>query len=205
MKRADRAPGKDSAIPTHPSLASKKAIIKTDPETMLRKNPVKSLKGPSVRYGHQNDVKEQNRLLMGANEDLQKQISELKESVSVLEQRCSDLQENNSGMKKQLRDCHALLIAENLDPVSGEKLGEAAEQMTGQRKELMTVSQKLLMELKQFEDFTKEHRTHLTEVQNTMGSLKEARDKLYLERESFSTYTETMERALEEAERLLID
>lgn len=33
---------------------------------------------PSVRYGHQSDVKELNRLLVGANEDLKKQISELK-------------------------------------------------------------------------------------------------------------------------------
>lgn len=36
--------------------------------------------------------------------------------MSVLEQRCSDLQENNIEIKKQLRDCHVLLIAENLDP-----------------------------------------------------------------------------------------
>ncbi|KAF4075011.1 hypothetical protein AMELA_G00229840 [Ameiurus melas] len=148
---------------------------------------------------------EQNRLLLVANEDLLKQISGLKENVSVLEQRCSDLQENNTDIKKQLRDCHELLIVENLDPVSGEKVGVAAEQQAGQRKELMTVSQKLLSELKLFDDFTKEHRTHLTEVQNTMRSLKGAREKLHLERESFCTYTENMERALEDAERLLME
>lgn len=33
---------------------------------------------PSVRYGHQSEVMEQKRLLTAANEDLQKQISELK-------------------------------------------------------------------------------------------------------------------------------
>ncbi|XP_017312339.1 small kinetochore-associated protein [Ictalurus punctatus] len=205
MKRVDRAPVKDTAIPTHPNLASKKANVKTDPETMIRKNPAKSLKGPSVRYGLQSDVKEQNRLLLVANEDLLKQISELKENVSVLEQRCSDLQENNTEIKKQLRDCHVLLIEENLDPVSGEKVGEAVEQQAGQRKELMTISQKLLSELKLFDDFTKEHRTHLTEVQNTMRSLKGARETLHLERESFCTYAENVERALEDAERLLIE
>lgn len=36
MKRVDRAPVKDTAIPTHPNLASKKANVKTDPETMIR-------------------------------------------------------------------------------------------------------------------------------------------------------------------------
>ncbi|XP_060754590.1 small kinetochore-associated protein [Neoarius graeffei] len=205
MKKAERAPVKDTGIPTYPHLAAKKAMVKTDTETMIRKNPVKNLKGPSTRYGHQSDVKEQNRLLVVANEDLQKQISELKENMSVLEQRCSDLQENNIEIKKQLRDCHALLIAENLDPVSGEKVGEAAERRAGQRKELMTISQKLLTELKLFDDFTKEHRTHLTEVQNTMRSLKGAREKLHLERESFCMNAENMERALEDAERLLIE
>ncbi|MCI4393564.1 hypothetical protein PGIGA_G00158910 [Pangasianodon gigas] len=205
MKRVDRAPVKDTAIPTYPNIASKKANVRTDTETMSRKNPAKSLKGPSVRYGHQSDVKEQNRLLVGANEDLQKQISDLKENVSVLEQRCSDLQENNTELKKQLSDCHVLLIAENLDPVSGEKVGETAEQRAGQRKEVMTISQKLLTELKLFDDFTNEHRTHLTEVQNTMRNLKGAREKLHLERESFCTYAEDMERALEDAERLLVE
>ncbi|KAF5902308.1 small kinetochore-associated protein-like, partial [Clarias magur] len=157
-----RAPVKDTAIPTQPNLACKKVNSRPDPETLTRKNPGKSLKGPSVRYGFQSDVKEQNRLLVLMNEDLQKQVTDLKESVSVLEQRCGDLQENNTEIKKQLRDCHALLITENLDPVSGEKFGEAAEQKAGQRKELMTVSQNLFTELKLFEDFTNEHRTHLT-------------------------------------------
>ncbi|KAK3510933.1 hypothetical protein QTP70_027828 [Hemibagrus guttatus] len=205
MKRVDRAPAKDTAIPTHPNVASKKANFKTDPETLVRKNTAKSLKGPSVRYGHQSEVMEQNRLLTAANEDLQKQISGLKENVSILEQRCCDLQESNTEIKKQLSDCHALLIEENLDPVSGEKVWEAADQRAGQRKEVMTISQKLLAELKSFDDFTKEHRTHLTEVQNTMRSLQGAREQLYLERDSFCMYAENMERALEDAEKLLME
>lgn len=38
-----------------------------------------------------------------------------------------------------------------------------------------------------------------------MTSLKEARDKLHLNRESFSVDVEEMERALEEAESLLLE
>ncbi|XP_027011974.2 small kinetochore-associated protein [Tachysurus fulvidraco] len=204
MKRLDRAHVKDTAIPTHPNLAFKKVNVKTDTENVVRKNPAKSLKGPSTRYGHQSDVLEQNRLLMVVNEDLQKQIAELKENVSVLEERCSDLQETNTEIKKQLGGCHELLIAENLDPVSGGKVCEAADQRAGQRKELMTISQKLLSELKLFDDFTKDHRAHLTEVQNTMRSLQGAREQLHTEREGFSVYVEDMERALEDAEKLLL-
>ncbi|TSK17767.1 hypothetical protein Baya_1147 [Bagarius yarrelli] len=194
MKKVDRGAVRDTAIPTHPNLTSKKANLKTDTEIMTR---------PSVRFGHQSEVMEQNRLLVGVNEDLQKKISELKETVSGLEQRCSDLQENNTDIRKQLSDCHVLLIAENLDP--GERICKEAEQKKGQRRELMTISQKLLTELKSFDDFTKEHQTQLTEVQNTMRNLRGASEKLHLERESFSVYAENMEKALEEAERLLTE
>lgn len=38
--------------------------------------------------------------------------------MCALEQQCHDLQENNTEVRKQLRDCHVLLIAENLDPGS---------------------------------------------------------------------------------------
>lgn len=40
----------------------------------------------------------------------------LKETVTELELRCTDLQGENLEIQKQLRDCHVLLVAENLDP-----------------------------------------------------------------------------------------
>lgn len=40
----------------------------------------------------------------------------LKETVTELELRCTDLQGENREIQKQLRDCHVLLVAENLDP-----------------------------------------------------------------------------------------
>ncbi|XP_036418362.1 small kinetochore-associated protein [Colossoma macropomum] len=200
MKRVERAQIKGTAIPTLPNAAARKANVKSDTEILSRKISAKGLRGPSVKYG-QHDLREQNRLLVSANEDLQRQISEMKEYVAVLEQRCSDVQEENSEINKKLRDCHALIIAEHIDPVSGEK----TEQTEDQRKELMTVSKKLMSELKLFDEVAREHGTHLAEMQNTMRSLKEARDTLHLNRETFCVDTEQMERALEEAERLLLE
>ncbi|KAL6481372.1 hypothetical protein MHYP_G00094520 [Metynnis hypsauchen] len=201
MKRVERAQMKETAIPTLPNAAARKANVKSDTENLSRKIPAKSLKGPSVKYGQHRDPSQQNRLLVSANEDLQRQISEMKEYVAVLEQQCSDVQEENSEIKKKLWDCHALIIAEHIDPVSGEK----TEQTEDQRKELMTVSKKLMSELKLFDDVAREHGTHLAEMQNTMRSLKEARDALHLNRETFRVNAEEMERALEEAERLLLE
>lgn len=40
----------------------------------------------------------------------------LKETMTELEQRCTDLQGENREFQKQLRDCHVLLVAEKLDP-----------------------------------------------------------------------------------------
>ncbi|XP_026861940.2 small kinetochore-associated protein [Electrophorus electricus] len=204
MKRLDRAQIKDTAIPTQLNYVSRRANVKIDTENMSRKNLTKGLKGATTKYGQQNDLREQNHLLMTANEDLQKQISEMKECVADLEQRCRDLQDENSEIKKQLRDCHALLILEKLDPVSGEKIGET-EQKEAQRKEIMTVSQNLMTELKHFDEVARQHGTHLTELQNTMRTLKEAREKFHLDGESFCLDVEEMEKALEEAEKLLIE
>ncbi|XP_062866676.1 small kinetochore-associated protein [Trichomycterus rosablanca] len=202
MKRVEKPQLKDTAIPTLPHFVSRKANLKSDSE---KKTQAKTLKGPSVKYGQQNDLREQNRILVATNEDLQRQILELKESVALLEERCSNLQDENAGIKKQLRDCHVLLIAEKLDPVSGEKIEQAVEQKDRQREDVMTVSQKLLTELKLFDEFAREHGAQLAEMQNTMKSLNEAREKLHTDRESFCLDAEEMEKALKEAERLLIE
>ncbi|KTG32007.1 hypothetical protein cypCar_00017107 [Cyprinus carpio] len=169
---------KETAIPAQPSVASKAAHVKNDTEN--KKNQYRSLKVPYTRYGQQNDIREQNRVLTSTNEDLQRQLEEMKGTVTDLEQRCTDLQGENQEIQKQLRDCHVLLVAESLDPVSGEKLGKTAQQKEEQRKEVM-------------------------EVENIMRDLTEAHEKLQQERALFTLDVEEMERALGEAERLLME
>lgn len=36
--------------------------------------------------------------------------------MAQLEQQCSDLQGENGNFQKQLKDCHVLLVAGNIDP-----------------------------------------------------------------------------------------
>ncbi|KAI2668721.1 Small kinetochore-associated protein [Labeo rohita] len=189
---------KDTAIP---SLTSRATHVKNDTDN--KKNQHRTLKVPSTRYGQQNDIREQNKVLTATNEDLQRQLEEMKETVTELEQRCTDLQGENREIQKQLRDCHVLLVAENLDP--GEKLGQTAQQKEEQRKEVMTVSQNLLTELKLFGETAEDHAANLLEVQNIMRDLTEAHEKLQQERALFTLDVEEMERALGEAERLLIE
>ncbi|XP_016432172.1 small kinetochore-associated protein-like [Sinocyclocheilus rhinocerous] len=190
---------KDTAIPAQPSVASRAAHVKNNTDN--KKNQHRSLKVPTTRYGQQNDIREQNRVLTATNEDLQRQLEEMKGTVTELEQRCTDLHGENREIQKQLRDCHVLLVAENLDPVSGEKLGQTAQQKEEQRKEVMTVSQNLLTELKLFGETAQEHAGNLLEVQNIMRDL----EKLQQERAFFTLDVEEMERALVEAERLLME
>ncbi|XP_067261172.1 small kinetochore-associated protein [Chanodichthys erythropterus] len=200
MKRVQM---KDTAISAQPCVTSRAAHVKNDTDN--KKNQHRTLKAPTTRYGQQNDVREQNRVLTATNEDLQRQLEEIKETMTELEQRCTDLQGENREFQKQLRDCHVLLVAEKLDPVSGEKLGQTAQQKEEQRKEVMTVSQNLLTELKLFSETAQEHEANLLEVQNTMRDLTEAHEKLQQERALFTLDVEEMERALGEAERLLME
>ncbi|XP_016129928.1 small kinetochore-associated protein-like [Sinocyclocheilus grahami] len=190
---------KDTAIPAQPSVASRAAHVKNNTDN--KKNQHRSLKVPATRYGQHNDIREQNRVLTATNEDLQRQLEEMKGTVTELEQRCTDLHGENREIQKQLRDCHVLLVAENLDPVSGEKLGQTAQQKEEQRKEVMTVSQNLLTELKLFGETAQEHAGNLLEEQNIMRDL----EKLQQERAFFTLDVEEMERALGEAERLLME
>ncbi|KAK7162106.1 hypothetical protein R3I94_004681 [Phoxinus phoxinus] len=190
---------RDAAISAQPRAAH----VKTDTDN--KKSQHRTLKAPTTRYGQQNDMREHNRALTTTNEDLQRQLEEMKETVTELELRCTDLQGENREIHKQLRDCHVLLVAENLDPVSGEKLGQTAQQKEEQRREVMTVSQNLLTELKLFGETAQEHAANLLEVQNTMKDLTEVHEKLQQERTSFTLDVEEMERALGEAERLLME
>ncbi|XP_051559462.1 small kinetochore-associated protein [Myxocyprinus asiaticus] len=194
---------KDTVIPAQPSATFRAALVKNDMDN--KKNQHRSLKVPTTRYGQQNDLREQNRVLTETNESLQKQLEEMKETATELVQRCTDIQGENREIQKQLRDCHVLLVAEHLDPVSGEKLGQTAQEKDEQRKEVMTVSQNLLTELKQFGEMAQEQTANLMEVQSTMRHLTEAHEKLQQEKALFSLDVEEMERALEEAERLLME
>ncbi|ROL45470.1 hypothetical protein DPX16_16145 [Anabarilius grahami] len=148
MKRVQM---KDTAISAHPSVTSRAAHVKNDTDNkwaslFKRKNQHRTLKAPTTRYGQQNDVKEQNRVLTATNEDLQRQLEEMK-----------------------------------------------------------TVSQNLLTELELFGETAQEHAANLLEVQNTMRDLTEAHEKLQQERALFTLDVEEMERALGEAERLLME
>ncbi|XP_039507476.1 small kinetochore-associated protein isoform X1 [Pimephales promelas] len=200
MKRVQM---KDTAISAQPRAAQ----VKNDMDN--KKSQHRTLKVPTTRYGQQNDIREQNRALTTTNEDLQRQLEEMKETVTELELRCTDLQGENREIQKQLRDCHVLLVAEKLDPasnsVSGEKLGQTAQQKEEQRREVMNVSQNLLAELKLFSETALEHAANLLEVQNTMRDLTEVHEKLQQERTRFTLDVEEMERALGEAEKLLME
>ncbi|KAM7395106.1 hypothetical protein PAMA_006722 [Pampus argenteus] len=88
--------------------------------------------------------------------------------------------------------------------VLGERVGEAAQQNEDQRKEVMSVSEDLLNELKAFGDTASQQRSRLEEIQKTMTDLTKARERMLQERENFSLEAAEMEKALNEAEALLL-
>uniref|UniRef100_A0A3Q4GIB7 Kinetochore localized astrin (SPAG5) binding protein n=1 Tax=Neolamprologus brichardi TaxID=32507 RepID=A0A3Q4GIB7_NEOBR len=149
------------------------------------------------RYGQQAELKEQNQCLTAANEELAKNLTDTQL------QYC-DLQKENAEVQKNLKDCHAFLVTAKIDPVLGERVGDAARQNESQKKEVMSISADLLNEIKAFGDIASQQRARLEEIQETMRGLGEAREQMVQERENFSSEAAELERALKEAETLLL-
>ncbi|XP_055741051.1 uncharacterized protein LOC129825188 isoform X2 [Salvelinus fontinalis] len=205
MKRAaNKYVFKETAVPSDFNFFPKTAIFKPLNENVPR-NVAKVHKGPSTRNGQQSELKSHNQLLLEANEELQKNLTETQQKVSQLEQQYSDLQGTNADVQKQLKDCHVLLVAGNIDPVLGEQIGKTAQQNEDQQREVVNVSQDLLRELRTFGDMATEQGAQLTEVQKTMKALTDSREHLVQERGVFSLEVEEMDKALEEAEQLLLE
>ncbi|KAM6991857.1 small kinetochore-associated protein [Tautogolabrus adspersus] len=180
-------------------------VLKAQKENLPRKNVAPKVhKGISTRYGQQAELKEQNQQLIATNEDLQKNLVETQQRVAELELQFSDLEKENSEVQRNLKDCHVLLVAAKIDPVLGERVGEAAQQNEDQRKEVMSVSADLLHELKAFGDIASQQHTRLEDIQTTMKELAKAREHMTQEMENFSLEAAEMEQALKEAEALLM-
>lgn len=131
---------KDTATVSSTANAAQKSdgILKSQKENVPRKNVAPKVhKGASTRYGQQAELKEQNQHLMTTNEELQKNLTDTQQRVTELELQFSELEKENAGIQKNLKDCHVLLVANKIDPVLGERVGEAAQQNEDQRKEVM--------------------------------------------------------------------
>ncbi|KAM6954036.1 small kinetochore-associated protein [Aplochiton taeniatus] len=184
-------------------LESKEVASNDNAVLAVLKPQTDNIPRPSSRYGQQSDLRDQNQLLMVTNNELQKNLTETKHRVTQLEQHNTELQEVNAEVQKQLKDCHMLLVVESIDPVLGVKIGETNQKNDDQRRDILNISRDLLDELRTFGDMATEQSALLGNIQKTMTDLRQARDHLMQERESFSLEADEMEKALVEAEELL--
>lgn len=174
-------------------------------ENIPRKNIIsKTVKGISTRYGQEAERRELNQNLRAANDELQKNLTETQQKVTALEEQYSNLKKEKLETEKHLKDCHTLLVSAKIDPVLGERVGEAACENEEQRKEVMTVSTELLNELKTFTDIATEQNGRLQKIQSTLSKLAEAQDQMRQQREGFASEAADLEKALNEAEALLL-
>lgn len=179
--------------------------VEHEKENIPRKNVVsKTAKGMSTRHGQESELREQNQKLRATNAELQTNLTETQQKVTELEEQFNDLIKEKLETEKHLKDCHTLLVSAKIDPVLGKSVGEAACENEEQRKEVMTVSTELLNELKTFTDIATEQCGRLQEIQSTMSEVREAQEQMRLERESFALEAADLEKALNEAEALLL-
>ncbi|KAM4633907.1 small kinetochore-associated protein isoform 2-T2 [Polymixia lowei] len=206
-KQVNRLDSKDTGTisSTASAIPKLEGILKPQKENIPRKNvAAKVHKGPSTRYGQEAELRDQNQLLVAANEELQKTFMKTQQRVAELELQLSDIERENAGAQKRLKDCHVLLVAGKIDPVLGERIGEAAQENEDRQREV-SVSRDLLNELRDFGDIASKQRVQLEAIHMTMKDLTKVREHLIQERENFFLEVAEMEKALGEAEVLLME
>ncbi|XP_068433356.1 small kinetochore-associated protein isoform X2 [Clinocottus analis] len=208
MKKAGcKFESKDTATVSATANVAQKSdgIFKPQKESVPKKTVApKVQKGISTRYGQQAEINRQYQHLMATNEELQKNLTENEQRTAELELQFSELKKEAGEVKKNLKDCQILLVAANIDPVLGERVGEAAQQSEDKRKEVMSVSTDLLNELKVFGDTATQKRAQLEDIQTMMTEIIKAREHMMQEREDFSLEVAEIENALKEAEALVL-
>ncbi|KAG7461244.1 hypothetical protein MATL_G00208120 [Megalops atlanticus] len=193
---------KETTMPPNFNFATKteNGVLKPQNNVPRKKQTAKVYKGPTARL--EAELRDQNRLLEALNVDLQKSLSESKEKVAQLEQQYTELQGENSESQRQLETYRSLLVACEIDPISGERIAEIAEK---QRTDVVNMSAELTSELLKFSEQCMEHRKQLEQQQQNMKALREAREQQAKEREAFLLEVQEMEKALEKAEQLLLE
>ncbi|KAK0151846.1 hypothetical protein N1851_006792 [Merluccius polli] len=154
---------------------------------------------PPTRYGQQAELKDQNQLLLASNEELQSNLTESQQRVTAQELQFNNLKKENADIQKRLKECHVLLVAAKIDP--GDAIAQPCE---NQGKEVMNISRDLLKELRDFTDISSQQLEQLKAFQTAIADLTREGEHVMQERECFSLEVLEMEKALEEAEQLLI-
>ncbi|KAK6479189.1 small kinetochore-associated protein-like [Huso huso] len=116
-----------------------------------RKKPsTYAARGPAARLKLEAELRDKNQLLEAANHQLTENLSEAKENIGELLEKNTKLEGNSNELQKQLETCMLYLETSNIDPVSGGRILESAQQNEEQRKETMSLVRDLKNELEQF-------------------------------------------------------
>ncbi|XP_058847379.1 small kinetochore-associated protein-like isoform X2 [Acipenser ruthenus] len=169
-----------------------------------RKKPsTYAARGPAARLKLEAELRDKNQLLEAANHQLIENLSEAKENIGELLEKNTKLEGNSNELQKQLETCMLYLETSNIDPVSGGRILESAQQNEEQRKETMSLVQDLKNELEQFSRNAAIQRAQLQELNNKGRILKEERGSCLQEQGDFQADLENMQKELEEAQTLL--
>ncbi|XP_058843412.1 small kinetochore-associated protein-like isoform X1 [Acipenser ruthenus] len=169
-----------------------------------RKKPsTYAARGPAARLKLEAELRDKNQLLEAANHQLIENLSEAKENIGELLEKNTKLEGNSNELQKQLETCMLYLESSNIDPVSGGRILESAQQNDEQRKETMSLVRDLKNELEQFSRNAAIQRAQLEELNNKGRILKEERGSCLQEQGDFQADLENMQKELEEAQTLL--
>ncbi|XP_074740762.1 small kinetochore-associated protein isoform X1 [Strix uralensis] len=111
-------------------------------------------KGPLSRYRLEAELKTKNQLLETAKQQLHSRLTGAQGTIKELKEENEALVQEIEKLKKFQETCMVILESRNIDPVTGGNILEEEEKTQECQKQTMLLTEKLIEELKQFNQTT---------------------------------------------------
>ncbi|KAM3850908.1 small kinetochore-associated protein [Vipera latastei] len=182
-----------------PNQRLMKPVKKVALPTPLKKGlPIatRSFNSPMNRYRREAEVRNKNKFLESAKNELSLKVEEMQKDVKEMRELCDSLEKENDKLKKFQENCLLILEARNCDPVTGEQIWEEEEMNKKIQTEITVLSDKLNADLELFIQLTKGEKENLQNAQTRWKKIEEERTHFLEEQESFHREMEELVAAL---------
>ncbi|XP_074740763.1 small kinetochore-associated protein isoform X2 [Strix uralensis] len=160
-------------------------------------------KGPLSRYRLEAELKTKNQLLETAKQQLHSRLTGAQGTIKELKEENEALVQEIEKLKKFQETCMVILESRNIDPVTGGNILEEEEKTQECQKQTMLLTEKLIEELKQFNQTTAKEKEVLQAAMAKWRSAGEGSQQSLEKHASFQAEIGERSAALDELELLL--
>ncbi|NXC26937.1 SKAP protein, partial [Campylorhamphus procurvoides] len=160
-------------------------------------------RGPLNRYKLEAELKTKNELLETAKQHLHSRLTEAQSTIKELREENDSLVQEVENLKKFQETCMVILESRNIDPVTGSNVLEQEEETQECQKQTTLLTEKLLKELRLFNQTCAKEAKELQAVMDKWKSAEEESQRSLENHSSFQAEMKEHMTTLDELERLL--